>query len=440
MGLEVQDRSVLFFQHMKITFFGVGYVGLVSGVCLADIGHEVLLVGRSQEKIDNLKKGILPIYEPGLDKLILKNKKRLSFTTDPKVAVEFADILFIAVGTPSQKNGACDLSQVIEVSKSIGKLMNSPKIIVLKSTVPVGSEEIVKKIISKVTDQKFTIVSNPEFLKEGTAIADFMYPDRIVIGADDKKSQDKIEDLYKPIKTEIYKTDIKSAQLIKYASNSFLATKISFINEIANLAEKVGANVESVAKGMGLDKRIGSQFLKAGLGYGGSCFPKDVKELMFTAKTNGAKLKILEAVEEVNKKQKTLAVKKLEKKVKLLGAKITVLGLSFKPETDDIREAASLEIIRELVKKGAKVNAWDKVAEENCQKIIPNINYFNDPYEALKNVDALIIATEWDQVKKIDLKKVKELMKKPIIIDGRNIFDPEKMRNLGFDYQSIGRI
>ncbi|MDO8637995.1 MAG: UDP-glucose/GDP-mannose dehydrogenase family protein [Candidatus Daviesbacteria bacterium] len=425
---------------MKITFFGVGYVGLVSGVCLAGIGHEVKLVGRSQEKIDNLKKGILPIYEPGLDKLIFKNKKRLTFTTDQKEAVEFADVLFIAVGTPSQKNGACDLSQVEEVSKSIGRLMNGPKIIVLKSTVPVGSEEIVKKIISKYTGKQFTLVSNPEFLKEGTAISDFMIPDRIVIGADDKKSMQIIEEVYKPLKATIFKTDIKSAQLIKYSSNSFLATKISFINEIANLAEKVGANVESVAFGMGLDKRIGSQFLKAGLGYGGSCFPKDVKELMCTAKNNGAQLEILEAVEEVNKKQKIIAVKKLEKKIKLEGAKIAILGLSFKPETDDMRDAASLEIIKELLKKGAKINAFDPVAEENCKKIIPEIYYFDDIYEAVKKVDAVIFVTEWEQIKKIDLKKVKALIKKPVIIDGRNIFNPEKMKDLGFDYQSIGRI
>lgn len=425
---------------MKITFFGVGYVGLVSGVCLAGIGHEVCLVGRDQKKIDNLKKGILPIYEPGLDKLISKNKKRLNFTTDPKVAVNFSDILFIAVGTPSKKNGACDLAQVKEVSKSIGKFMNNPKIIVLKSTVSVGSEEIVGKIISQYTDKKFTLVSNPEFLKEGTAISDFMIPDRIVIGADDKKSLDIIEDLYRLLKAKVFQTDIKSAQLIKYASNSFLATKISFINEIAKVAEKVGANVESVAKGMGLDKRIGAQFLKAGLGYGGSCFPKDVKELIYTAKINGVKLQILEAVEKVNKKQKVLAVKKLEKKIKLKGAKIAVLGLSFKPETDDMREAASIEIIRELLKKGAKINVWDKIAEENCQKIFSDIKYFDTPYEALKKVDAVIFVTEWDQIKKIDLKKVKDLMKNPIIIDGRNIFNPEKMRDLGFDYQSIGRI
>lgn len=425
---------------MKITFFGVGYVGLVSGVCLADIGHEVTLVGRNQEKINNLEKGILPIYEPGLDKLILKNKKRLTFTTDPKKAIEFADVLFIAVGTPSKKNGACDLSQVEEVSKSIGKLMNGPKIIVLKSTVPVGSEEIVEKIISKYTDKKFTLVSNPEFLKEGTAIGDFMIPDRIVIGSDDQKSLGLIEEIYQPLKAIIFKTDIKSAQLIKYASNSFLATKISFINEIANLAEKVGANVENVAIGMGLDKRIGSQFLKAGLGYGGSCFPKDVKELMYTAKISGAKSQILEAVERVNKKQKVSAVKKLEKKIKLEGAKIAILGLSFKPETDDMRDAASLEIIHELLKKGAKINAFDPVAEENCKSLVPNINYFDDPYGALKGVGGVIFVTEWDQIKKIDLKQVKELMKKPIIIDGRNIFDPEKMRKLGFDYQSIGRI
>lgn len=425
---------------MKITFFGVGYVGLVSGVCLADIGHEVCLAGRDQKKVDNLKKGILPIYEPGLDKIILKNKKRLIFTTDPKEAIEFSDVLFIAVGTPSKKSGACDLSQVEEVSRSIGKFINNEKIIVLKSTVPVGSEEIIKKIISKYTNKKFTLVSNPEFLKEGTAIIDFMIPDRIVIGSDDKKSAEIIEEIYKPLKAEIFKTDIKSAQLIKYASNSFLATKISFINEIANLAERVGANVESVAIGMGLDKRIGSQFLKAGLGYGGSCFPKDVKELMSTSRANGYTLKILDAVEVVNKKQKVLAVKKLEKKIKIEGSKIAILGLAFKPNTDDMRDAASLEIIKELIKKGAKVNAFDPVAMDNCKKIIPNVNYFDDPYDAVKKVDAVIFVTEWDQIKKIDLKKLKELIKKPIIVDGRNIFDPEKMRILGFDYQSIGRI
>lgn len=424
---------------MKITFFGVGYVGLVTGVCLSEIGHEVLLTGRSQEKINNLKKGKLPIYEPGLGKLIKKNIKNLHFTTDPKEAVEFADVLFIAVGTPSKKDGSCDLSQVEEVSKSIGEYINSPKIIVLKSTVPVGSEAIVKKVISSKTSKQFFIVSNPEFLREGTAIPDFMYPDRIVIGTDDKKAAEIVEEIYKPLNAKILFADIRSAQLIKYASNSFLATKISFINEIANLAEKVGANVESVATGMGLDKRIGLQFLKAGLGYGGSCFPKDVKELIYTSKTNGYELQILNAVEDVNEKQKSQALKKLSKRINLEGAKVAVLGLAFKPDTDDMREAASLVVVKELLKKGAKIKAWDPVAEDLCKKLVPDIIYCSTPYDALEKADAAIIVTEWDKLKKLDLKKVKSLMKKPIIIDGRNIFNPQKMAKLGFDYQSIGR-
>lgn len=424
---------------MKLSFFGVGYVGLVTGVCLADIGHEVMLAGRSPQKIEGLKKGIIPIYELGLDKLIKKNKKRLSFTTDPKEAVDFADVLFIAVGTPSNSDGSCDLSQIEEVSKSIGQYINCPKIIVLKSTVPVGSEEIVQKIISKYSKEKISIVSNPEFLKEGTAIGDFMFPDRVVIGSDDLKSLKTLEEIYQPLKTTILKTDIKSAQLIKYASNAFLATKISFINEIANLSEKVGANIESVAEGMGLDKRIGSLFLKAGLGYGGSCFPKDVKELMHSSKKNGITLKILEAVEEVNKKQKTLVVKKLVKKIKLNGKKIAVLGLAFKPNTDDLREAASLSVIKELLKGGARVFAWDPAAESNFKNLGLKVTCCSNPYETLKGADAAVLITEWGVLKKLNLKKVKTLMKKPLFIDGRNVFSKEKMKTLGFDYQSIGR-
>lgn len=424
---------------MKISIFGVGYVGLVTGVCLADVGHEVMLVGRSLSKIEGLKKGVTPIYEPKLDRLILRNKKRLHFTVNPKEAIEFTNIIFIAVGTPSKKDGSCDLSQVEEVAKSLGQHMDVPKIVVLKSTVPVGSEVIVGKIISQYTKEKFTLVSNPEFLREGTAIYDFMNPDRVVIGSDSEKSAETVRELYAPLKAKILTTDIRSAQLIKYASNAFLATKISFINEIANLCEKVGANVESVAKGMGLDQRIGAQFLKAGLGYGGSCFPKDVKELMHTSKESKYDFKILNSVEEVNKKQKAVAVQKLAKKIKLEGASVAVLGLSFKPNTDDMREASSLVIIDKLLKAGAKVKAWDQVAEENCKILQPKVTYCDTPYNALEKADAAIVVTEWDQVKKLDLKKVKSLMKKPLIIDGRNVFDPEKMSQMGFEYTSIGR-
>lgn len=430
---------------MKIAIFGVGYVGLVTGVCLAEVGHNITLVGRDHQKSENLKKQIIPFYEPGLDKLIRKNIKKLHFTIDPKQAINFADVIFIAVGTPSNPDGSCDLSQVETVTKTIAKQATSSKIIVIKSTVPVGTDEIIRKIL-KTSKYKFELVSNPEFLREGDAISDFMNPDRIVIGVareggkvKNPKVLETMTKVYAKFKSKIFIADIKSAMLIKYGSNAFLATKISFINEMANLAENVGANITSIAYGMGLDSRIGKPFLNAGIGYGGSCFPKDVKELMHSGKNNGYRFKILDAVEEVNSDRKSVAVEKLAKKMDLKGKTVALLGLSFKPETDDMREASSLVIIDKLTKAGASIKAWDPIAEENCKRLKPNVSYFDTAYQALEGVDGAIIVTEWKQLKSLDLKKMKKLMKGAVVVDGRNVFDPIEMKRLGFDYQSIGR-
>lgn len=424
---------------MKLTFFGVGYVGLVSGVCLADLGNEVTLVGRNEVKIEDLKKGIVPIYEPGLDKLIKKNRENLHFTTNSASAIKASEVLFVAVGTPSNKDGSCDLSQVEDVSKIIAQHIDKPKVIVIKSTVPVGSDEMIRKIIKSKYKGDFSIASNPEFLREGSAISDFMKPDRVVIGTEDEWSKKVLDKIYRAQKVPIIHTDIRSAQLIKYASNAFLATKITFINEMANFAEKVGGNIEKIAEGMGYDKRIGSEFLKAGIGYGGSCFPKDVKELIFAGKSHNSPFHVLQAVDEVNNKQKIKPVEKLEKMMNLKDKTVGVIGLSFKPNTDDIRDASSIDILFALLKKGAKIKTWDPIAEQRMQTIFPKIEYCPTPYEALAKVDAAIIVTEWDETIKLDLKKVKKLMKKPVIIDGRNCLDKETALKLGFKYQGIGR-
>lgn len=423
----------------KITIFGTGYVGLVTGVCLSEIGNRVICIDIDEEKIKNLQKGILPIYEPGLEELLKKNQKRLEFTTDASYGILNSDIIFIAVGTPQGKDGGADLRYVEDVAKVIGKNINERKIIVIKSTVPVGSEVRIKEIIKEHYSGDFVIASNPEFLREGSAIEDFMHPDRVVIGTIAEGVADELAEIYKALKAPIINTDIRSAQLIKYASNAFLATKISFINEIANLSEKLGGNVENIARGMGLDKRIGANFLNAGVGYGGSCFPKDVKELIYSARLNGADLKILEAVEKVNEAQKVIPVKKLKDRLNINGATIAILGLTFKPKTDDLRDAPSLVIINQLLDMGAKIKAWDPLGIEGTKKIYPSVKYFEDIYEALKGADAAILVTEWDEIKNLDLGKVKRLMKKLIIIDGRNVLDKKQAKNLGFDYSGIGR-
>lgn len=427
---------------MDIAVIGTGYVGLVVGACLADLGNSVVCVDVNKEKIELLKKGRSPIYEPGLDEMLKTNIEggRLSFTTNTKEAVQRSEVLFIAVGTPQKENGEPELKYVEQVAEDIGRAMNGKKVIVNKSTVPVGTGELVAKIIKNHYKGEFHVVSNPEFLREGSAINDFLKPDRIVIGCNDEEARKAMEEIYGPLDAEILFTDIESAELIKYGSNALLATKISFINEIARLCDKVNADIEMVAEGIGLDKRIGPYFLKAGCGWGGSCFPKDVKALIHIAKKHNINLKIPKAAEEVNKEQKILPVKKLKEKIRDLNEKrIALLGLSFKPNTDDMREASSIEIANALKKEGAVVIAYDPIAEEEAKKVISGISFAKSPYEALKGSDAMILVTEWNEFKEIDFERIKKLMRNPLIIDGRNIYDRKQLEELGFVYEGIGK-
>ncbi len=435
---------------MKITVIGTGYVGLVAGTCLADLGNEVICVDVDKDKIAKLNKGIMPIFEPGLKDLLDRNtrEKRLFFTTDIKEGVQKSLVIFIAVGTPEGADNKADLKYIWQVAKDIGKYMNDYKVIVDKSTVPVGTADKVKKIIKE--NQKkaidFDLVSNPEFLREGEAIGDFTFPDRIVIGVESKKAKEIMTQIYKGITRSgkpLVITDIKSSELIKYASNAMLATRISFMNEIARLCEKVGADVKKIAYSIGLDSRIGPRFLQAGAGYGGSCFPKDVQALIKTGEENNVDFKILNAVEEVNEEQKLSLIPKIKKLLPGLKNKtIAIWGLAFKPKTDDMREAPSITIIHELVKLGAKIRAFDPEAENTAKKIFTNIKdmtYSNTPYEALKNADALVIITEWNVFRDLDKQKMKNLLKYPNIVDGRNVYEPDEMKKLGFNYISVGR-
>ena len=432
---------------MKITVVGVGYVGLVVGTCFADMGNDVICVDVDKEKIDSLKSGKSPIYEPGLDDMLERNirENRISFTTSVEEGIKKSDIIFIAVGTPPGKNHEADLSAVNAVAKSIGQHMDSYKVIIDKSTVPVGTAEIVKGIIKENQKEKndFDVVSNPEFLKEGTAIKDFTNPDRVIVGANSKKAEEIMKKLYSGIARidkPILFTDVKSAEMIKYASNSMLATRISFMNMVANLCEKVGANVKAVAQGIGLDSRIGPKFLQAGAGYGGSCFPKDVNAFTETLKANDCDASILEAVDSINQKQKESLLPKIKKLLPdLKNKKIAIWGLAFKPKTDDMREAPSIVIINQLQKEGAKIKAFDPEAERNAKKILKDIEYTPDPYETLKDCDALVIVTEWNEFRALDKEKIKSLLNKPNIIDGRNIWNPEEMKKLGFNYIGVGR-
>ncbi len=428
---------------MNIAIVGTGYVGLVSGTCFAELGHNVICVDNNEEKINNLNKGVVPIYEPGLEELIEKNrrKKSLSFTCDIKDAVRKSKIIFIAVGTPPKDNGDADLRYIEEVSRNIAKYMNDYKVIVEKSTVPVETNKWVKYIM-RLNNHKvdFDVASNPEFLKEGSAIKDFMNPDRVVLGVESVKAKKLLLQLYKPLKAEIVVTNIQSAEIIKHASNSFLATKISFINAVADICEKVGADVEKVAEGMGLDKRIGKSFLKAGVGYGGSCFPKDVKAFIRIAEKLGSGFELLKDVERINEKQKKLLFKKIEHALWILNGKtIGILGVAFKPNTDDIRCAPAIDIMKMLQGEGAKVKAYDPKAMDHAKKILPNVEFCKNSYDVAKGSDALVVMTEWDEFRKLNLTKIKKLLNHPIIIDGRNMFDPKKMKKMGFKYTSVGR-
>lgn len=428
---------------MNIAIIGTGYVGSVTGACLAHLGHKVINLDIDKEKIKQYKSGEVPIYEPGLGELIIEEqkKKRLSFSTSYKDTIPKSDVIFIAVGTPSRKDGKADLTYVEAAAEEIAQNMNNYKVIVNKSTVPVGTGKKIEKIISKYYKGKFDIVSNPEFLREGSAVNDFLEPDRIVFGARTNKARDIMLKVYEKIDYPKVTTSVESSEMIKYASNAFLATKISFINEIANVCERVGADVEDVARGMGLDKRIGANFLAAGIGYGGSCFPKDVNALNQIAGTKGYDFKLIKSVIEVNNRQRTLIIDKLEDLFgNLKEKKVCVLGLAFKKDTDDIRESAAVDIIKILSGIGAKINAYDPKAMNNAKKTLNNsINYFENPYKAAEKADVLVITTDWDEFKKLDYRKIKKSMKKSYIVDGRNILDPEKMKKLGFKYNGIGR-
>jgi UDPglucose 6-dehydrogenase len=426
--------------------FGVGYVGLVTSTCLAESGNDVICVDVDKQKIAMLKKGKVPIYEPGLEVLVKRNvkEKRLTFTTDVDKGVKTSSIIFIAVGTPPKRDGTSDLSQVFAVARTIGRAINGYKILVTKSTVPVGTAEKIKGIIARECDHPFGIAANPEFLKEGAAVEDFMKPDRIILGAEDPGVVEVIKELYDPfVRTgnPMITMDIRSAEMTKYAANAMLATRISFMNEIANLCEAAGADINSVRAGVGSDPRIGSSFLFPGVGYGGSCFPKDVQAIIKTAAEHNHSLKILPAVEETNKKQKELLAQKIIKRFKrnLKGKTIAVWGLSFKPNTDDMREAPSISIINALLKRGAKIKAYDPVAMESAKALLGNsISYSKDNYAILKGADALALITEWNEFRRPNFEKMFKLMHSPIIFDGRNIYSPRKIREMGFEYYGIG--
>jgi UDPglucose 6-dehydrogenase len=432
---------------MKIAIIGCGYVGLVTGGCLANLGNDVICVDIDDEKIDNLRKGIMPFFEPGLRDIIELNlaQKRLMFTTEIELAVQSSDVIFIAVGTPSGDNGKADLSYVFSAAEQIGKFMNDYKIIVMKSTVPVGTVEKIKSIIKKNQKQQvgFEVASNPEFLREGEAVNDFMMPDRIVIGVENERAKEVLLSIYTPIERTgrpILVTDVLSAELIKYASNAMLATRISFMNELSHLCEKIGADIKVIAKGMGLDSRIGPRFLQAGLGYGGSCLPKDVKALTHIMRDYSCNAKILEAVNDVNEQQKLSVIDKIKKLVPdIKGKKIAIWGLSYKPKTDDMREAPSITIINKLQNLGANIVAFDPVSERTAAKVIKNVTYAETPLSALEGAHALVLVTEWDLFRELDKKKMKKLMASPNIIDGRNIYNPAEMKSLGFNYVGIGR-
>ena len=432
---------------MHIAVIGTGYVGLVTGACFAEFGVEVTCVDVDKNKIDRLNQGIIPIYEPGLDQIVEKNTKagRLHFTMDIKSAVEQALVVFLAVGTPPKDDGSPDMSFYQSAAKSIAEYMNGYKVLVTKSTVPVGTGKWLRDFVTEHQTMKtdFGVASNPEFLREGAAIQDFMRPDRVVIGSNEEAAIEIMKDLYRPlylIETPVVITSLEAAELIKYAANAFLATKITFINEIANLCDAIGCDVHDVARGMGMDKRIGNKFLHPGPGYGGSCFPKDTRALTTVADQFGVETLIVDSVIEANERQRQAMIPKIEKLVgDLNGKQIGVLGLSFKPETDDMRESPATDIIKELQKRGAKVRAFDPVAMEEAKHLLPDIEYATDEYNAIEGADILIFLTEWNQFRALDMEKVKRLLKSPKIADLRNIYEPSDMRELGFEYVGVGR-
>ncbi len=430
---------------MNLCVVGTGYVGLVSGACFADVGHDVICVDIDEEKIEQLKKGVMPIYEPGLKEIVDRNydQGNLEFTTSLAEGIAESEIIFIAVGTPAQEDGGADLSAVKIVAEEIAEQMNEYKIVVDKSTVPVGTGDWVEELIGeqKTGDCDFDVVSCPEFLREGSAVSDTMNPDRIVIGANNQRAAEKLDELHQPFGAPILHTDRHSAEIIKYAANAFLATKISFINEIANICERAGGNVQEVAEGIGTDHRISNKFLRAGVGFGGACFPKDTKAIVKTAEENGYDFQIVDSVVEVNEQQKLSLVEKLKQILPgLEGRTISVLGLSFKPNTDDMREAPSRTVIKQLLEAGAEVKAHDPIAMDEAREIFGGqITYSDDAYDAIADTEAVILVTEWDEFQELDLDRVKDLLQKPIFIDGRNCYELEEMEEKGFIYYSVGR-
>jgi len=433
---------------MRIAMIGTGYVGLVSGTCFSEFGITVTCVDKDERKIELLHQNVMPIFEPGLDELVASNVKagRLSFTTDLKTAVASADAVFIAVGTPSRRgDGYADLSYVYAASEEIADAMNGYTVIINKSTVPVGTGDEVERIIrARRPDAAFDVVSNPEFLREGSAINDFMRPDRVVIGTDSEDARAVMRQIYRVlylIEAPIVFTSRRTSELIKYAGNTFLATKITFINEIADLCEKVGANVHDVAKGIGLDGRIGKKFLHAGPGYGGSCFPKDTLALVKTARDFGSPIRIVETVVAVNDERKKAMAQRIVQAAggTVKGKTIGVLGLTFKPNTDDMRDSPSLDIVPALIEAGAKVRAFDPEGTEEAKKLLTGVEYADNAYDALQGADVLAIVTEWNEFRALDLKRVKSLLKSPVVVDLRNVWDPKEMRDAGFTYISVGR-
>jgi UDPglucose 6-dehydrogenase len=429
----------------QICVIGVGYVGLVTAACFADLGNRVVALDVDEQRVENLKKGIMPIYEPGLEELVKRNTKggRLSFTTSYAEALKSAEFAFIAVGTPSGVDGSADLQYVDAAARSIAKSMRAPLIIINKSTVPIGTGDWVADIVKSAqpTPIDFAVVSCPEFLREGSAIGDFMSPHRNVIGSLDRDAADKVAQLHLPLRAPIVITDLRTAEMIKYASNAFLATKISFINELADLCELVGADVKEVAAGMGYDARIGRHFLDAGLGWGGSCFPKDVEALAYMAKEKGLNPRILNQVMDVNYDRRRAVVHHLEKMLdgSLVGKTIGLLGLAFKPNTDDMRDAPSVDISNSLIAAGAKVRGYDPVARHTAAPLMPAVEIYDDVYKMAQGCDALVVVTEWNEFKQLDLEKLKGMLECPVIYDGRNIYDPASMKEMGFAYRAIGR-
>lgn len=433
---------------MKITVIGTGYVGLVAGACLADMGNNVICVDNNEDKLKKLENGIIPIYEPGLEELVKSNvaENRLNFTSNIDMAVKKSEVCFIAVGTPQDEDGSADLHYVLGVAEEIAKAMNGYKVIVDKSTVPVGTAKQVTELIKQYTKYDFDVVSNPEFLKQGNAVDDFLSPDRVVIGSNSEKATAIMQEIYAPFfrtGNRVIVMDVESAEMTKYASNSFLATKISFMNEIAQLCEKVGANAEMVRVGMSTDSRIGNKFLFPGLGYGGSCFPKDVKALIKTGADNGIDMNIIKSADEANKQQRQLFINKIIAKFgeDLTGKTFAVWGLAFKPKTDDMREAPAITIINDLLNRGAKVQAYDPKAMNSAKyHFQERITYAKSSYEALNNANALLLLTEWNEFRRPDMDRIKELLKEPVIFDGRNQYNMERTVQRGFEYVCVGKI